>query len=74
MSAAKAFNIPKKLVDEAFKAVKANAGGGGVDEQSIADFEANLKNNLWAFSGAVMQMMDWYTARPSNRPRPFWLR
>ncbi len=47
MSAAKPFNIPKTLVYEAFKAVKANAGGCGVDEQSIADFEADLKNNLY---------------------------
>jgi RNA-directed DNA polymerase len=47
VSAAKPFNIPKKLVYEAFKAVKANAGGCGVDEQSIADFEADLKNNLY---------------------------
>ena len=32
---------------QAFKLVKANAGAAGVDEQSIADFESNLKDNLY---------------------------
>lgn len=32
---------------EAFRAVKANAGAAGVDEQSIEDFEKNLKDNLY---------------------------
>jgi RNA-directed DNA polymerase len=47
LSAEKPFNIPKKLVYEAFKAVKANAGACGVDKLSIADFELDLKNNLY---------------------------
>jgi chaperonin GroEL (HSP60 family) len=33
--------IPKREVWEAFKRVKANRGAAGVDEQSIAEFEAN---------------------------------
>jgi RNA-directed DNA polymerase len=32
---------------QAFKLIKANAGGAGVDEQSLAAFEENLKNNLY---------------------------
>lgn len=47
MSATKPFIIPKGLVCDAFKAVKANAGSSGVDKETIADFEANLKNNLY---------------------------
>ena len=46
MSATKPFTIAKRKVVEAFKAVKANAGAAGVDEQSIEDFERNLKDNL----------------------------
>jgi hypothetical protein len=44
MNAAKPFTIPKQQVMEAFKAVKANAGGAGVDKQSIEDFEKDLKD------------------------------
>jgi RNA-directed DNA polymerase len=44
---AKPFNIPKRVVWEAFKRVKANQGSAGVDRQSIAGFEADLSNNLY---------------------------
>jgi RNA-directed DNA polymerase len=44
---AKPFDIPKREVWEAFKKVKANHGAAGVDGQSIADFEADLSNNLY---------------------------
>lgn len=47
MSAAKPFTISKKLVMDAFQAVKANAGSAGVDEETIEDFERNLKDNLY---------------------------
>jgi retron-type reverse transcriptase len=43
----KPFDIPKREVWLAFKKVKANKGGAGVDGQSIADFEADLSNNLY---------------------------
>jgi len=43
----KPFNIEKKRVYEAYKAVKSNAGGAGVDGQTIEQFEADLKNNLY---------------------------
>lgn len=32
---------------EAFKSIKENAGAAGIDQQSIADFEKNLKDNLY---------------------------
>ncbi len=47
MDKAKPFDIPKREVWEAFKKIKANQGAAGVDGQSIADFEADLSNNLY---------------------------
>jgi len=44
---AKSFEISKKVVWEAWKQVKANQGTAGVDAESIADFEENLKDNLY---------------------------
>lgn len=43
----KQFNIPKQLVMQAYKLVKANAGAAGIDQQSLKDFERNLKDNLY---------------------------
>lgn len=43
----KPFIISKDLVMQAFKLVKANAGTAGVDRQSLAGFERNLKDNLY---------------------------
>ena len=47
MDEAKPFKIPKREVWEAFKSVKANRGAAGVDGQSIAEFEADLEDNLY---------------------------
>ena len=47
MSKAKPFSISKRVVVEAYKRVKANKGAAGVDEESIKDFEKNLKGNLY---------------------------
>jgi RNA-directed DNA polymerase len=47
MSEAKPFCISKQEVWKAYKRVKANQGAAGVDEQSIADYERNLKGNLY---------------------------
>ena len=44
---AKPFDIPKREIWEAFKKVKANQGAAGVDGQTVADFEADLSNNLY---------------------------
>lgn len=43
----KAFEIPKQLVWEAYLKMKANGGAAGVDEQSIEEFEKDLKGNLY---------------------------
>jgi RNA-directed DNA polymerase len=43
----KPFNIDKRLVYEAYKAVKSNRGAAGVDEQTIEQFEADLTGNLY---------------------------
>jgi RNA-directed DNA polymerase len=44
---AKPFCIAKREVWEAYKRIKANHGAAGVDGQSIAEFEADLSNNLY---------------------------
>ena len=43
----KPFNIDKRMVYEAYKAVKSNRGAAGVDEQTIERFEADLSRNLY---------------------------
>ena len=43
----KPFNIDKKLVYEGYKTVKSNGGAAGVDGQTIEQFEADLKSNLY---------------------------
>ena len=43
----KPYEIPKALVWEAFKHVKANGGSAGVDGESIEAFEGRLSDNLY---------------------------
>jgi retron-type reverse transcriptase len=43
----KPFEIPKQLVWEAYRRVKANKGAAGVDGKSLAEFESDLRNNLY---------------------------
>jgi RNA-directed DNA polymerase len=47
LDAAKSFEISKWVVWEAYRKVKSNRGAAGVDEESIAEFEADLKGNLF---------------------------
>src|SRR3954449_9694926 len=46
-SPGKPFDISKRNVWDAWLKVKENQGAPGVDGQSIADFEKDLKNNLY---------------------------
>ena len=43
----KPFDISKRLVWEAYRKVAANKGAAGVDGQSIAEFEEDLKGSLY---------------------------
>ena len=47
MPEAKPYVIPKQLVWEAYRRVKANRGAAGVDGESLAAFEKDLKGNLY---------------------------
>ncbi len=61
MSAAKPFDIPKKLVVAAFRAVKNSAGGAGIDNETIGQFKSKLKDNLYK-TGAACPL------GPTSRP------
>ncbi len=43
----KSFPISKELVWEAYRQVKVNKGAAGIDQESIDQFELNLKDNLY---------------------------
>jgi group II intron reverse transcriptase/maturase len=43
----KSFEIPKSMVWEAWRQVKANKGAPGADGQTLDEFEADLKGNLY---------------------------
>ena len=43
----KPFTIPKQLVWEAYRRVKANKGAAGVDHVSMGEFEEDLRGNLY---------------------------
>jgi RNA-directed DNA polymerase len=43
----KPFMIDKRLVYDAYKAVKSNGGAAGVDGQTIEQFESDLRGNLY---------------------------
>ena len=43
----KSFQIPKQLVWEAYKRVKAKKGAAGVDHVSMGEFEKDLRGNLY---------------------------
>ncbi len=47
MPEAKPYDIPKQLVWEAYRRVKANRGAAGVDGETLAAFEKDLKDNLY---------------------------
>lgn len=43
----KSFAISKSMVWEAYKRVRARGGSAGIDDQTISEFENDLKNNLY---------------------------
>jgi RNA-directed DNA polymerase len=47
LNVAKPFEISKKLVFQAYREVKAKGGSAGIDQESIEQFERNLKDNLY---------------------------
>src|SRR3990167_7551207 len=47
MEEAKSYYISKHTVMEAYRSVKANRGAAGIDNESIKDFEKDLKDNLY---------------------------
>jgi group II intron reverse transcriptase/maturase len=47
VSEAKPYDIPKRLVRDAYRRVKANCGAAGVDGESLAMFERDLRDNLY---------------------------
>jgi RNA-directed DNA polymerase len=47
MAEAKPYDIPKQLVWDAYRRVRANRGAAGVDGESLAAFEKDLKANLY---------------------------
>jgi RNA-directed DNA polymerase len=47
MDKTKSYGISKQVVLEAYQKVKANQGTAGIDNESLKEFEANLKNNLY---------------------------
>ena len=47
MNKVKSYKIPKQLIMQAYLKVKANKGAAGIDEETIDEFERELKNNLY---------------------------
>ena len=67
----KSFAIPKLLVWEAWRQVKANKGAPGVDEQDLDAFEADLGDNLYKVWNR-MSSGTWFAApvRAVEIPKP----
>jgi RNA-directed DNA polymerase len=67
----KSFAIPKLLVWEAWRQVKANKGAPGVDEQDLDAFEKDLENNLYKVWNR-MSSGTWFAApvRAVEIPKP----
>ena len=57
MSEAKPYVIPKQLVWEAYQRVKANRGAAGVDGESLAAFEMDLKGNLYKIWNRIVGLV-----------------
>ena len=67
----KPFAISKQIVWEAYRRVKVNKGGAGVDGESIAEFEGDLEGNLyklWNRSGAPKPLFQRVKVPPAPSP------
>src|SRR3954471_16797670 len=67
VSEAKPFDIPKRLVWDAYQRVKAKRGAAGVDGVSLAAFETDLKNNLYKVWNRMAYVGRWLRA-PVEHP------
>lgn len=47
MNSAKSYSIPKRLIWEAYKQVRANRGSAGIDRETVEDFERAMRKNLY---------------------------
>jgi RNA-directed DNA polymerase len=47
MEKTKSFEIPKRVMMEAYRRVQRNGGAAGVDGQTIESFDRNVKDNLY---------------------------
>ena len=47
MKESKQYDIPKRVVIEAYQRVKANKGSAGIDGMDFQKFEEKLNNNLY---------------------------
>jgi hypothetical protein len=67
----KSFAIPKQLVWEAWRQVKANKGAPGVDGQDLDEFEVDLRDNLYKIWNR-MSSGTWFAApvRAVEIPKP----
>ncbi len=63
----KPFAISKWVVWEAYQRVKANDGAAGVDEESIEEFERDLKGNLYKLWNRLSSGS--YFPAPGQSPR-----
>ena len=53
----KPFDIPKRLIYEAWKSVKRAAGGPGMDGITVDSYEENLSGNLYKQAKALRKQM-----------------
>lgn len=77
MKDAKSFEISGQLVTEAYKRVKTGRGTAGVDNISIAEFENNLKGNLYkiwnrmssgSYLPAAVKLVEIHKSNGNKRP------